>query len=245
MTRPRSRSAWRRELDHDVAKRDGLADTSWLKQDLDISAVAAGQCRVWIRWGMGPTDLRDTCFGWNIDDVLVLGRTNGEVPLLFLGEDGGEVRRRLDFLETISAALTIGPPSNAVGGDGGERVFAFVPGSGIVEFDPVHANTVDPHPARARGRRRRTRIRRLATVCLDRVGAGVHARSEQRQRARQHRRARRRRLRPGGAESSRRSAGTAFCGWRLYSPYYGGNIVELDPKTGAVIRSLADFRLCD
>ena len=40
---------------------------------LDISAVAANQPTVYIRWGMGPTDSRTTYGGWNIDDVTVAG----------------------------------------------------------------------------------------------------------------------------------------------------------------------------
>ena len=49
------------------------ADTSWGEQAADISAVAANQPTVYIRWGLGPTDLTRTYCGWNIDDVTVAG----------------------------------------------------------------------------------------------------------------------------------------------------------------------------
>jgi len=41
--------------------------------DYDISAVAAGQAAVFIRWRMGPTDDFVTYPGWNIDDIEIWG----------------------------------------------------------------------------------------------------------------------------------------------------------------------------
>jgi hypothetical protein len=50
-----------------------IADTTWVHQVLDISAVADGRAAVYIRWGMGPTDGSTTYPGWNIDDVELHG----------------------------------------------------------------------------------------------------------------------------------------------------------------------------
>jgi len=56
-----------------------LCDTQWVSVTYDISAVAAGQPTVYVRWVMGPTDFSVTYPGWSIDDVKIvsiLGGTN-------------------------------------------------------------------------------------------------------------------------------------------------------------------------
>lgn len=49
-------------------------DYDWISQTFDISAVADGESTVYIRWGVGPTDISGNYCGWNIDDVVVTGR---------------------------------------------------------------------------------------------------------------------------------------------------------------------------
>lgn len=56
-----------------------VIDSSWQKQEFDISAYAAGQPAVYIRWGMGPTNTNKEYSGWNIDDVSVIGQYQGQV----------------------------------------------------------------------------------------------------------------------------------------------------------------------
>lgn len=46
-----------------------ILDSSWVRQDIDVSAVADGQPTVYLRWTMGPTDATRRYCGWNIDDV--------------------------------------------------------------------------------------------------------------------------------------------------------------------------------
>ena len=50
-----------------------ISDIAWTQVTYDISAIADNQPRVYIRWGMGPTDSSVTYPGWNIDDVTVSG----------------------------------------------------------------------------------------------------------------------------------------------------------------------------
>jgi len=49
--------------------REWTADTSWMLQAHDISALADGEPAVYLRWTMGPTDGGKTFAGWNIDDI--------------------------------------------------------------------------------------------------------------------------------------------------------------------------------
>ena len=46
-----------------------IADSSWVLQEFDISAYAAHQPTVYLRWTMGTTDGSWQYCGWNIDDV--------------------------------------------------------------------------------------------------------------------------------------------------------------------------------
>jgi len=48
-----------------------INDCGWVDQDFDISAVAANQPEVWLRWTMGPADAYVKYCGWNIDDIRV------------------------------------------------------------------------------------------------------------------------------------------------------------------------------
>jgi len=49
-----------------------ICDGKWVSVSYDISAVAAHQPKVYIRWVMGPTDQSVTFPGWNIDDVQIV-----------------------------------------------------------------------------------------------------------------------------------------------------------------------------
>ena len=51
----------------------GYEDDSWHLMDLDISAVADDQPRVYLRWTMGETDGGWQYCGWNIDDIELHG----------------------------------------------------------------------------------------------------------------------------------------------------------------------------
>jgi len=59
-----------------------VADTQWVHQEFDISAIADNQSTVYIRWGMGPTDGGLTYPGWNIDDVQIVA-TGGMLAMAF------------------------------------------------------------------------------------------------------------------------------------------------------------------
>jgi len=50
-----------------------IGDVAWSQQSMDISAIAAGQPQVFIRWGMGATNGSLTAPGWNIDDIEIWG----------------------------------------------------------------------------------------------------------------------------------------------------------------------------
>lgn len=50
-----------------------VTDASWKLQTFDISSVADGHAPVYVRWGLGPTNSRNSYSGWNIDDVVVSG----------------------------------------------------------------------------------------------------------------------------------------------------------------------------
>ena len=49
-----------------------VADTFWVYQEFDISAVADDQETVYIRWTMGTSDSIWEFCGWNIDDVQII-----------------------------------------------------------------------------------------------------------------------------------------------------------------------------
>ncbi|MBE3142553.1 MAG: exo-alpha-sialidase [Planctomycetes bacterium] len=52
---------------------DYVADLTWKRMDIDISAVADNHDEVYLRWTMGSTDGSVTYCGWNIDDIQLWG----------------------------------------------------------------------------------------------------------------------------------------------------------------------------
>ena len=50
-----------------------VTDSSWIWQTFDLSSIADNQPRVYLRWGMGPTNNNQNYSGWNIDDVQLTG----------------------------------------------------------------------------------------------------------------------------------------------------------------------------
>ncbi len=59
-----------------------LEGGSWERWEFDISAIAAGQSLVKVRWGMGATDGGWQYCGWNLDDVVIdfITSCSGETP---------------------------------------------------------------------------------------------------------------------------------------------------------------------
>jgi len=60
-----------------------LAEQAWTRCEYDLSAVADHEPTVYVRWTMGPTDGSATYSGWNIDDVIVTGRRDGQSAFEF------------------------------------------------------------------------------------------------------------------------------------------------------------------
>jgi len=50
-----------------------VADTAWVLQEFDLSAIADDQPEVYLRWTMGTTDGAWQYCGWNIDDIRIMG----------------------------------------------------------------------------------------------------------------------------------------------------------------------------
>jgi hypothetical protein len=50
-----------------------IADTGWVLQEFDLTAVAARQPAVRLRWTMGATDTSWNYCGWNLDDIAIWG----------------------------------------------------------------------------------------------------------------------------------------------------------------------------
>ncbi|MBD3168444.1 MAG: T9SS type A sorting domain-containing protein [candidate division Zixibacteria bacterium] len=65
-----------------------VADTSWHRYDIDISAYADGEETVYLRWTIGPTDGSWQYCGWNIDDIQIFGIPVEQSPLIFSYPDG-------------------------------------------------------------------------------------------------------------------------------------------------------------
>ena len=76
---------------------------AWENVSYDLSAVADRQSKVYLRWGMGPTDNSVTAGGWNLDDIEVFGTP--VVPL--------EITGRLDRVQG-SFVLSWASTSNQV-----------------------------------------------------------------------------------------------------------------------------------
>ena len=54
---------------------EDVTDSTWIRQEFDISAIADNQPTVYLRWTMGTTDSAWTYCGWNIDDVEIRATT--------------------------------------------------------------------------------------------------------------------------------------------------------------------------
>lgn len=52
---------------------DEVTDSSWTPVEYDISEIADGQEKVYLRWTMGTTDSNWQFSGWNLDDVEIWG----------------------------------------------------------------------------------------------------------------------------------------------------------------------------
>ncbi len=117
-------------------------DGRWRQQTFDISHVADGQATVFVRWGMGPTDSLLTFAGWNIDDVLVRGVPEDTQPSIFLSRGDLGAGRQAGYSGVTANHLTSVTAVGAAGGDDVGRQFAFVPGTGIVEYDSKLRETV-------------------------------------------------------------------------------------------------------
>ncbi|MEI6176222.1 MAG: autotransporter-associated beta strand repeat-containing protein [Verrucomicrobiota bacterium] len=61
-------------------------DDAWIPVEYDISAVAAGQATVYVRWGLGRilSSVSGSC-GWNIDDVVVHGNLSNKLTVTSAG----------------------------------------------------------------------------------------------------------------------------------------------------------------
>jgi M6 family metalloprotease-like protein len=81
-------SAWNTIWENSVE----TTDSSWTLQTYDISAFADAQPTVYIRWGMGTTDVSWRFSGWNIDDVGITGDVaTSQHTLTTLSTAGGSV----------------------------------------------------------------------------------------------------------------------------------------------------------
>jgi len=68
-----------------------IDDGAWIRCNYDISAIADGQAKVFVRWGLGPTDGSVNYCGWNIDDVQIVGvpqHTTNWTPYIWLAANG-------------------------------------------------------------------------------------------------------------------------------------------------------------
>jgi hypothetical protein len=73
-----------------IAQIDG---GSWVWEELDLTALAAGQSNVRVRWSLGSTDGSWRFAGWNIDDIELAGATEcSYLNLIFAdGFESGDV----------------------------------------------------------------------------------------------------------------------------------------------------------
>lgn len=65
-----------------------MAESAWRRQELDLSAIADRQPRVWVRWGhkVGRSTEVWACSGWNLDDIQILGQLDRALTLTGVGE---------------------------------------------------------------------------------------------------------------------------------------------------------------
>jgi hypothetical protein len=64
------------------------SDSAWSFQTYDISPIADNHSTVYVRWGMGPSDMSVSYPGWNIDDVEIWGLLTPEWVVGDLNCDG-------------------------------------------------------------------------------------------------------------------------------------------------------------
>lgn len=95
-----------------------VADSAWVSQDLDISAVADDQPTVYLRWTMGTTDSNLTYCGWNIDDIYL----RSPQCLGWAGDYNGD--RRVDLEDFTQFVTCFTGPDGSVG-----------PGCAIFDFN--------------------------------------------------------------------------------------------------------------
>jgi hypothetical protein len=84
-----------------------VADTAWLQQTYNISAVADNQLTVYLRWTMGPTTSNATTYpGWNIDDVEIWGVVHNTCTGVAAGDlNGDSVANGLDIQRFVQVLL--------------------------------------------------------------------------------------------------------------------------------------------
>jgi hypothetical protein len=111
-----------------------LIDISWATVQYDVSAVAAGQSAVRLRWGLGSDANTTYSFGWNIDDLEVLADgavVDTEAPAAKLSATdvaaGGSPTHQFTVAYTDDVAVavaTLGAGDIVVTGPGGFTNFA-------------------------------------------------------------------------------------------------------------------------
>ncbi|TWT41948.1 hypothetical protein RAS1_30720 [Phycisphaerae bacterium RAS1] len=80
--------------------------TSWTMVSYSLAAIADDQPTVYLRWGMGTTDVSVAYCGWNIDDILILGVLPGGTLLGDLNCDG-----EVNILDINAFILAITDPA--------------------------------------------------------------------------------------------------------------------------------------
>lgn len=94
-----------------------VADSAWVLQEVDLSAVADNQPTVYVRWTMGTSDGSVTYCGWNIDDIRLYSiQCDG-----LFGDFNGDDRVAQDDFNRLGVCFS-GPGVNA---DGGCAIFDF------------------------------------------------------------------------------------------------------------------------
>ncbi|MCP4251624.1 MAG: hypothetical protein GY778_31690 [bacterium] len=95
-----------------------VTDYGWVRQEIDIAAVADDQATVYLRWTMGATDAALQYCGWNIDDVSL---TSVECQGLKGDHDGGGT---IDLADYAAFAPCLTGPDGGV--PPGCTVFDFI-----------------------------------------------------------------------------------------------------------------------